>query len=248
MLIDVISSVNEARTEELTNRTVIVIDVLRATSTIITALNHGCAEVLATETVNGAKAQQHPEDRLGGERSCRKIPGFHYGNSPLEYTADDLKGRKLIITTTNGTRAVQKAHKASRVLIGAFLNAGACARTAFEMKKDIVILCSGTQDVYALEDGLCAGALVHALTELYGEGIEVNDFGLAMNYAFLRTEGQLQDVLLGCSNGKRLMKLGFREDVIYCSQFNVTEMVPVLVDSTLVPHLPGGSKKKVVRS
>ncbi|UUZ79568.1 2-phosphosulfolactate phosphatase [Paenibacillus sp. P26] len=249
MNIHVIPSVFEARTEEPLHKTVIVIDVLRATSTMLTALANGCTEIIPLETVQQAKSLQQEGDLLGGERACKKIPGFDLGNSPLEYRNAAVAGKRLIFTTTNGTRAIQKAGKQNRILIGSLLNARACAVKAAAWKEELAILCSGTSDVFALEDGLCAGMIVDELGRLYGKPAEnaeahlrVNDFGLSMLYAYRSVQDRLADALLSCSNGKRLTKLGFREDVIYCSQKNTIDLAPEVrggkLEAAASPHGP----------
>jgi 2-phosphosulfolactate phosphatase len=232
----VIPSVNEARMDDLVKKTVIVIDVLRATSTMLTALAHGCSAIYPVETVLQAKQLHQPGFLLGGERGCKKIPGFDYGNSPFEYMDNQVAGKTIIMTTTNGTRAIQKSYKASTIIAGSLLNGNACAKEAAALKKDIVILCSGTQDVYSLEDGICAGQIVEELHRLLlpdGVELEINDFGLSMLYAFRQVQGDMTKALLTCANGKRLSKLGFTEDIIYCSRMNIIRLVPVVRDGKL---------------
>ncbi|MNI12575.1 putative 2-phosphosulfolactate phosphatase [compost metagenome] len=236
MHIDVISNIGEARSDDLLLKTVIVIDVLRATSTIITALAHGARGVIPVETVMIAKEQQLPGDWLGGERYCKPIPGFNLGNSPSEYMQPRIQGKRILLTTTNGTRGFQKAIKAENVLAGALINGKACAQVAALLRRDIVILCAGTQDTFSLEDGLCAGQLVHECEQLLGDvELKINDFGLAMQGSYLYAQSNIESTLLNCTNGKKLSKLGFRQDVEYCAQLNCTDMVPTLHNGTLVP-------------
>ncbi|GCL70600.1 2-phosphosulfolactate phosphatase [Paenibacillus naphthalenovorans] len=234
MNVQVIASVGEARTDELQNKTVIVIDVLRATSTMLTALTNGSRSVVPTETVAQAKSLHRPGDLLGGERSCKKIPGFDFGNSPFEYAPEAVKGKNIIMTTTNGTRAVQKSHKAAHILAGSLLNASSCAVKALQLQKEIALLCAGTHDVFSLEDGLCAGLLADELVRLTGGGCEVNDLGLAMMHAYRQTHDRLPETILSCSNGKRLIRLGYKEDVLYCSQVNRIQAVPQFHDGAMV--------------
>src|SRR5690606_12087517 len=105
MQVDVIPSVTEATSDEFIHKTVIVIDVLRATSCITTALEYGCAGVIPVETVGQAKSMQKAGQLLAGERFCKRVPGFDLGNSPHEFIQNDVQGRTIIMTTTNGTRA-----------------------------------------------------------------------------------------------------------------------------------------------
>lgn len=235
MLVEVIASVNEARSDLFVNKTAIVIDVLRATSTMITALARGCSGVVPVETVHQAKSMMERDDLLGGERYGKKIAGFDFGNSPLEYRSDAVLGRKIILTTTNGTRAIQKAQKAAHVLAGAMINAELCAQTAVKFKRDVVILCSGTQNEFSLEDGLCAGLIIDELSKHCESPLLVNDFGTAMHLTYLQASHMIPETIMQCTNGKRLCKLGFREDVHYCAQSNIVPLVPVLRGETMQP-------------
>ncbi|MFD2611866.1 2-phosphosulfolactate phosphatase [Paenibacillus gansuensis] len=238
MQVHVISSVNEAVSEELLHKTVIAIDVLRATSTITAALENGSTGVLPVETVQQARTLQDRGDVLGGERYCRKIAGFHLGNSPLEYTSQEIQGRRVILTTTNGTRALHKAHKASHVLAGCLRNAAACAKAAIRLGRDTVILCAGTKDEFSLEDGLCAGLITEHILQARSGALEVNDLGLALRAAYLHSSGKLTETLLASSNGRRLLKIGYKADVVYCAEANVSNLVPILEQGTMVPfHL-----------
>lgn len=234
MNVQVIASVGEARLEELQNKTVIVIDVLRATSTMLTALTNGSKSIVPTETVTQAKSLQRPGDLLGGERSCKKIPGFDFGNSPFEYVSDAVAGKTIVMTTTNGTRAIQKSNKAAHILAGSLLNASSCAVQALKLQKEIAVLCAGTHDVFSLEDGLCAGLLTGELVRLTGGVCEVNDLGLAMMHAYRQTQDRLTETMMSCANGKRLIRLGFKEDVLYCSQVNRFQAVPQFQNGAMV--------------
>ncbi|UHA72866.1 2-phosphosulfolactate phosphatase [Paenibacillus sp. 481] len=238
MQVDVIASVNEARAIDLTHRTVIVIDVLRATSTIVTALANGATSVLPVETVSQAKQCQEPNDVLGGERYCKKIAGFDTGNSPFEYMTTAFIGKRIILTTTNGTRAIQKAQKAEHILAGSFINADACARAAFKLRKDIALLCAGSQDTFAFEDGLCAGLLIDVLSRLASNAsdITVNDYGYIMHSAFQHHRNSLTEALQKCAGGKRLAKLGFSKDVEYCAAVDSVPLVPILEQHVMRPY------------
>lgn len=238
MLVDVISSVTEARSDFFLNRTAIVVDVLRATSTIITALENGSSGVLPVETVCQAKDSRQPGDLLGGERFCKKIAGFELGNSPLEYTEGVVSGKRVVLTTTNGTRAIQKSLKAAHLIAGALLNSASCAEAALRFRRDIIILCSGTQDEFALEDGLCAGLIVDELANRCAEPVVLNDFAMAMQHAYHSARPTLMETIMQSSNGRRLAKIGFAEDVRYCCEVNRTSVVPILQGELLVRYEP----------
>lgn len=235
--ITVIPSVNEACVDDLIGKTAVVIDVLRATSTIITAIHQGCSGVVPVETVYQAKERKKGDELLGGERNGRQIPGFDLGNSPFEYMTEQVRDKTVIMTTTNGTRAIQKSAKASSVIAAGMINARSAARSALSLKRDIVIVCAGTKDKFSLEDGLCAGLVIAEIERLSGERAECDDFGMAMRLAYLHAEDRLEDEVKSCRNGKRLARIGLGEEVEYCAQRNITDVVPILQDHILTSHV-----------
>lgn len=232
--IECIPTVGETFGRDLAGKTAIVIDALRATSVIVTALANGAAAVAAAETVAGAKQMAGEKDLLAGERQCRRIPGFHLGNSPAEFTRGTVGGRRVVMTTTNGTRGIQKAGKAAGVLAGSFLNASACARAAVMLKRDIFIVCAGTKDEFALEDGLCAGLIASAIRSAAGRDVERDDMTAAMEAAYAACGGErLANTLLASASGRRLSALGCRDDVLRCAAIDVYDAVPVLAGGEL---------------
>jgi 2-phosphosulfolactate phosphatase len=229
MQVEVMGRIGEARAEDMKQKTVIVIDVLRATSTMITVLSRGCSGIIPVETLQEANEWHQDGDLLIGERFCRKIPGFDYGNSPLEFLKVNLEGKRVIMTTTNGTRGIQKACNGEHVLAGSLLNGKACAQLAAGFGRDIVIICSGTQEEFSLEDGLCAGQIADELMASCGEtNVTLNDFGIAMRNSFLQVKDDIEDALFKCWNGHRLNDLGFGADIRFCAQMNRSEIVPIM--------------------
>lgn len=234
MQIDVIASVNEARSDDLAGKTVLVIDVLRATSNIVTGLASGCQGIIPVETVQQAKTMQEKGDLLGGERFCKKPAGFDLGNSTFEYMQESIRGKRILMTTTNGTRAIQKTGRAQHVIACSFLNASSCADAAAFFGRDVILLCSGTQDVFCLEDGLCAGMVAEELDRRCSGHAVMNDFSVAMRDAYRQNRCRLKEALSECTNGKRLTKLGFQEDIAFCAQTDVYGIVPLMKDGVLV--------------
>ncbi|CAM2809886.1 2-phosphosulfolactate phosphatase [Paenibacillus sediminis] len=228
MHVDVIACVNEARSNCFSLKTAVVIDVLRTTSTVITALFHGAAGVIPVETVPQAKSIKQENVILGGERFSRKIPGFDAGNSPYEYMSEDVINKFVVLTTSNGTRAIHKSLRASKLLLGGFINARACASALLALRKDIIIMCAGNQDEFAIEDGLCAGMIIKELIAASQTKIKMNDLGTAMYYAFLGCEDQLYHVILGSAWGHKMEKMGLAADVEYCCGLNQVPIVPIL--------------------
>jgi 2-phosphosulfolactate phosphatase len=234
MHIEVISSVNEARADRFTHRTAIVIDVLRATSTMVAALGAGASGIIPMETVLEARALNRQGDLMAGERFGRKIPGFELGNSPEDFTAETVRSRRIVLTTTNGTRAVHKAMRADYLLAGSLLNVTACAKAAVDLRRDVVLLCSGSHDEFALEDGLCAGLFVERLQSLCPSPVETDDFGLAMLGLYRSASGRIPELLSSCYSGKRLIKSGCARDVEYCAQVDASHVVPRLAGDMLI--------------
>ena len=228
MQVQVIPSVKDAGSAKFNHKTAIAIDVLRATSTIVTALAAGAASIIPAETVMDARALQRPGDILGGECFSRKIAGFEFGNSPKEYSVEAVKDRRIILTTTNGTRAIHKSMRADTVITGSLLNAEACARFALDQRRDIVILCAGSHDDFAIEDGLCAGLLIAHLKELHLSTVELDDFGCAMHALYRANSSDILDTLMNSQSGKRLQKLGHTEDIYACTKVNSLPIVPCL--------------------
>ncbi|HKL87566.1 MAG TPA: 2-phosphosulfolactate phosphatase, partial [Salinibacter sp.] len=160
------SSVSE---DDVRNRTVVVIDVLRACSTITTALHNGARAVMPVQDMAeaGKIASNLDPDvyRLGGERDGEKIDGYHLGNSPPDYTEDEVENRDVILNTTNGTQALSRAKSAKHLVAACFLNAGRVVDFVRAVDDEVTIVCAGQQNRLALEDTLCAGLLLDRLWE-----------------------------------------------------------------------------------
>lgn len=213
----------------LEGRGCVVFDVLRATSTIVTALAAGASAVLPVATIGEAEAlkKERPGRLLGGERHGLPPEGFDCGNSPLEYLAA-AAGREVILTTTNGTWAVGKCAGARAVWIGALLNldatARALARSGFE---DVLLVCAGTFETVALEDVFAAGALITALrTErLAGKEIELTDAARIAEAVFaLYDRTGAKDCLARARNGRALLGRGWADQVEWCARCAVFDL------------------------
>ncbi|MGG4033676.1 2-phosphosulfolactate phosphatase [Paenibacillus cisolokensis] len=226
MRVDVIATLEDAEAGRFAGRTAIVIDALRATSTIVTALANGADEVVPALTADEAAALRRPGDILGGERDGRAVPGFDCGNSPSDYAPEIVSGRRIVLTTTNGTRAIRLAANADGLLAGSFLNALACARSALAGGRDIVILCAGSRGQFALEDGLCAGAIADRMRQLTSGKLELDDFGSAMLALYRERSHTLTDALRRSPGGRKLARLGMEADVEACARVDICRTVP----------------------
>lgn len=211
----------------------VVFDVLRATSTMLTAFAHGARRIFPALTIEEAWQRQRDgwtDALLGGERGGVRIEGFQLGNSPGEYTREAVAGRTIITTTTNGTVALRACGGARETLAGAFLNLDALAahfRTQADAAPHILLVCAGTGDRFALEDGLAAGALLARLAEGTTE-VSCDDASLAM-LALHREMGRdpLRALQAG-ENGRRLAEIGLAADVAWCAQTSVFTQLAVL--------------------
>ena len=219
--------------EELAGRTCVVIDVLRATTTIVHALAAGATEVvpcLEVEEARRVAAGVGPTARLGGERAGGKIAGFDLGNSPAEYTPASIRGRTLVFTTTNGTRALARCERSARVLIGAFVNFSAvCGELASADR--IALVCGGTDGEVTREDALLAGALA---TELKRSGpAALNDQAEIAADAWQTAVRILTDRHLGMTlrdsrGGRNLIGIGHENDIDLAAQIDRFDIVPEL--------------------
>jgi 2-phosphosulfolactate phosphatase len=198
---------------DLSDATCVVFDVLRATSSMVTALAHGAKEILPVRTIEEALDARalHPQALLGGERQGERIEGFDLGNSPFEYC--ELSGRSIISTTTNGTVALRGCEKASRVLVGAILNLGAVAQ---EIRRSaparVVLVCAGTFTTFALEDAWAAGRLIQLL-----EPADLTDAAEAV-LAIAQVEPEPLAALGRARKGKTLTANGRAAEIEWCAQ------------------------------
>ena len=210
----------------------IVIDVIRATTSLATIFDSGAKRVLIAQTIEQAQeaAQQLPECLLCGERQALPLPGFDYGNSPVQFSQAALSGRELILTTTNGTRAFFACPPNSTRLAGSFYNAQAVVARAIQQAQqedhNIAIVCAGEQNYFALDDSVCAGYLALALQRQH-PALQVDesvDAAIALYHAY--TPPGLLD---RCNSARSVIAAGLQEDLHLCMQTNGSNKVPMVV-------------------
>jgi 2-phosphosulfolactate phosphatase len=206
--------------------TVVVIDVLRATSAICTAFQHGVKKVIPVSTVEEAKSYQRPGFLVGAERNGQIVEGFDCGNSPYSYMGENVKDKTVVLTTTNGTKAIKIASVAPEVIISSLLNLEVVITYLMEQKKDVLILCSGWMGKYNLEDTICAGALVDELLKVSHTSSEDSTIGARNLYLTARDNSF--GFLKASSHRRRLRKLNLNKDIKYCLEPNQTPVIPVL--------------------
>lgn len=209
----------------------VVIDVLRATTTIATALNSGAEAVQTFSDIDELMTQSDrylPEKRLRlGERGGKKVDGCDLGNSPLECTPQIVNGKRLFLTTTNGTRALQKVQNASVVITAALINfASAVDYILKNQPKTVWLVGSGWEGGYSLEDTVCAGAISKSLTTT-GKYDIGNDEVIAAMALYSQWENNLLEMFRLSSHGQRLLRLNGDADLEYCAKLNILDVLPI---------------------
>lgn len=213
---------------------VVVTDILRATSAICTALENGAKEIIPVSTVEEALEYKEKGFLVGAERNGEQLEGFDFGNSPYSYMRPDLKGQSIVLTTTNGTRAINMAKESYKVIIGAFTNLSQVVRWLSAQDKDIIVLCSGWKGRYNLEDTLFAGALTQELSNT-GCISEIEDSALSAMYLYNLAKDDPYKFLMNSSHRRRLKRLNLKEDVRYCLRIDLASVLPVYDNGRLVP-------------
>src|SRR5574337_1532425 len=221
MMLEVAFSRSDPACRSASGRAVAVIDVIRATTTIIMALHNGCAGIIPVRTVSEAKAVAR---RLGGgallagERRANKVIGCELGNSPAEYGHERVKGKTIVLTTTNGTRTFQAVHGAQAVIACSFLNASAAARWLAGTGLDILIVCAGQHGRFCLEDAVGSGALIDRLLGISEHVLECSDAARAAHQLFTSYRDDLLGMLRACEWGRDIIQKGFEADLDICAQ------------------------------
>lgn len=213
----------------------VVIDVLRATSVMAVAFAAGARRIVTCSTVGEARrfaAYHGPDSRLCGERGCRRIEGFDFGNSPREYAAEVVSGRTLVLTTTNGTRAVEAARNVPSLLASSFLNLNATASKLVGIER-VHLVCAGTDSRVTGEDILAAGALVEQLTRLGPVELVDDEPRIALDVYLAALGGspasdssRLAERLRDTRGGRNLIREGYAADLDFCARVNSIDVVP----------------------
>lgn len=214
---------------DLHARIVVVIDVFRAATTMATALANGCKGVIPVLTPEQARqrAREFRRDEvvLAGERGGEPIDGFDLGNSPLEYTADRIAGRVVILTTTNGTRALLRASSAAATAVAGLVNVKAIAQWAQDEARDLTLACAGEAGQVSVEDTVCAGLILDAIS-LGGGALELSDTAAIARSAAREYRHRLGDLRAESSWGRHLLASGRDRDLAACLALDAWPIVP----------------------
>lgn len=217
---------------EIENAIVVVIDIFRATSSICYGFENGAKAIIPVATVNQCLAYQNQNYLLAAERDGQVVDGFDFGNSPFSYTRQKIEGKTIVLTTTNGTYAInQSKAKAYQIIIGSFFNLDAVCNYLYKQDKNVLLLCAGWKNKFNLEDTLFAGAVVCQLKQ---NGYTSDDAGTAAQDLYNLAKTDLYAYTSKTSHSERLKKLGIEEDIKFCLKLNITQVIPVLTGNTLV--------------
>ena len=217
---------------DASNSIIVVIDILRATSTICVAFEHGVKSIIPVSTIGEARKYKLKGYLIGAERHGEMLEGFDFGNSPYSYMDPAIKGRDIVLTTTNGTRALHTAKSAFKVVTGSFLNMDALVHWLNEQQHDVILLCSGWKNTFNLEDTLFAGAMVHKLKKNFDLSMG-RDSCIAAEYLYMLARNNMYKFLEESSHRLRLERLHIEKDIEYCLTPNQTRVIPFLQGDAL---------------
>jgi len=233
MRIEAYFTVGEVSPGDLTDSTVVVIDVVRSTTSIVEALANGARgiypAVSTEEAVKLAHSLGREDTLLCGERKGQKVEGFDLGNSPADFAREAVEGKRLVMSTTNGTRAFSLGHESARVLACAFTNISAVAK-AVEGAEDLVVLCAGRDGQFSMADALCAG---HLIVQVLSESKDdvLNDAALAARALAARKPSKR--LLAETVGGKALIEIGLEADLEICAEVDRHDLVAEMRDQAI---------------
>jgi 2-phosphosulfolactate phosphatase len=240
MKIDLSFSAGQFDELQLREKNIIVIDVLRASSTITIALNNGAREVIPVANIESAvkiSGSLFGEVTLrGGERNGKIIEGFNLGNSPMEYSETAVKGKSIIYCTTNGSVAMAKSRYARTLAVGSFINLTATTDFIRNENKDFLFICAGRANTignFSLEDVVCAGMMIQNLLKVDSLEAELSDSAKAA-HALSKSFGRsILKMLKTSEHGKYLVEIGFEEDLKICAQIDSVPVLPILIGTVI---------------
>jgi len=210
---------------------VVVIDIFRATSSMCYGLANGAEAIIPVASVEACRSYADTDYLLAAERNGEVVAGFDFGNSPFSYTAEKVAGKTIVLTTTNGTHAINESREAKKVVIGSFLNLGALSTWLKTQPHDVLLLCAGWKNKVNLEDSLFAGALAF---HLKNEAYKLDDAAILVADLYELAKGDLKEFMKKTSHSERLKELNIEADIAFCLQTDVVDTIPVLDGDRLV--------------
>jgi 2-phosphosulfolactate phosphatase len=222
----------------LDGRTIVVIDVLRFCTTTCAALQAGARGVIPTDGPGEAGEMRLKIGAdmtvVAGERDGIKLESFNFGNSPTEFTRESVGGKYVVMTTTNGTGILSKSYKSDAVIAGALVNMTKVADRVARANRDVVVVCSGQEGGFSIEDTICGGMLIHLLNTVHQKQVTVNDAGSLALLLYRTNKTAIRQTLEQGEHGRFLTSIGFGGDVAIASDVDSIPVVPVLRDGRLV--------------
>lgn len=216
---------------DFTESIVVVIDIFRATSSICYGIENGAEAIIPVASIEACESYRHTDFLLAAERNGEVVNGFDFGNSPFSYTPEKVAGKTIVLTTTNGTHAINMSRGASKIVIGSFLNLTALCGWLKTQPNDVLLVCSGWKDKVNLEDTLFAGGIVYGLRN---EQYRLDDASIAAEDLYILAKDNLDTYLKKTSHSERLKSLGIEEDIAFCLKVDVTSSIPVLDGERLI--------------
>ena len=217
---------------QLKSKNIVVIDVLRTTTTMVVGLANGAKEIIPTEDVATAGLigrNSMGQALLCGERNGRIIEGFNLGNSVKEYSKDIVNGKTLIFSSTNGTPALMKAKFAKNCIVLSFANMQRVVDYLVKLNEDFIILCAGKTGEFSIEDTVCAGMLLHRFTKKLGkDSFELSDSALGAMKLFTAYQKDIGGMMHESEHGRFLCSIGFQEDLGECAKVDVCNCLPLM--------------------
>lgn len=210
---------------------VVVIDIFRATSSMCYGIANGAEGIIPVATVEACRSYEQSDYLLAAERNGEVVNGFDFGNSPFSYTSEKVSGKTVVLTTTNGTHAINESREARKVLIGSFLNLSALSNWLKTQPNNVLLLCAGWKNKVNLEDSLFAGAVAHQLQD---EGYKFDDSAILAADLFQMAKNDLAAFLKKTSHSERLKELKIEADIAFCLQVDLVNAIPVLDGDRLV--------------
>lgn len=229
MNLDVYPKYEKLLSSRISNSTLIVVDVLRSTTSIIWAVRNGASKIIPAMDPGEAAGIYNRLGQgdcvLAGEVGGIKHPDYHIGNSPAEFSPETVRDKSIVISTSNGTAAITGATGAKNILIGAMINRTAVAKRAVELGDDIVVLCAGTNGQISADDLCAAGAICNAIKNIARDGVEETDIAYVCRSLYKQWKSDDWD-LSRTEHWKKLESLGFAEDIKFCFSPDITNVVP----------------------
>lgn len=210
---------------------VVVIDIFRATSSMCYGLANGAEAIIPVASVEACRSYADTDYLLAAERNGEVVAGFDFGNSPFSYTAEKVADRTIVLTTTNGTHAINESREAKKVVIGSFLNLSALSACLKTQPHDVLLLCAGWKNKVNLEDSLFAGAVAH---HLQNDSFKLDDAAILVADLYGLAKGDLKEFMKKTSHSERLKELNIEADIAFCLQTDVIDTIPVLDGDRLV--------------